>query len=147
VGTGEGALGIDGIDGIGLIKSTDGGATWNLPVDVPGRRFFALSVNPTNGDEVVAATLNGIQKSTDGGATWSTKLQGMAASDIVRIPGAPTHMIATAWDISASNATWTGSIYRSMNGGDTWTKAAGAGAAPFDADTGRISLAVSARTP
>jgi hypothetical protein len=107
VGTGEGALGIDGIDGIGLIKSTDGGATWNLPVAVPGRRSFALNVNPTKADEIVAATLKGIQKSTDGGATWSTKLPGLAATDLVRIPGAPIHLIATAWDISSANATWT----------------------------------------
>jgi hypothetical protein len=34
-----------------------------------------------------------------------------------------------------------------MNGSDTWTRVAGAGTAPFDADTGRISLAVSARAP
>jgi photosystem II stability/assembly factor-like uncharacterized protein len=148
VGTGEGALGIDGINGIGFIKSLDDGATWTLPVAVPGRRFFALNVHPARPAEILAATLAGVQKSVDGGATWTpTSLNTLAATDIVRMPGAPDHLLATSWDIASSNATWTGSIFRSENGGNTWTKVGSPGAAPFGNDTGRLSLAVSAAAP
>ena len=147
VGTGEGALGIDGIDGIGLIKSTDGGATWGLPVSVPGRRFFALSVHPGNAGEIVAATLSGLQKSTDGGKTWKTVLPGVAGTDVVRLPGKPAHLLATVWDITTAQATWNGWIDRSVNGGDTWSRVFDATKASYDSDTGRLALAVSANAP
>lgn len=144
VGTGEGTMGIDGIDGIGLIKSTDGGGTWSLPVTVPGRRFFDLNVHPTNADQVLAATLNGIQKSNDGGQTWNTTLRGLTATQIVRVPAAPTHLLAAVWDIASSNPTWNGFLYRSVDGGDTWARIANQ---PFDADAGRISLAIAKNSP
>lgn len=147
VGTGEGTLGIDGIDGIGLIKSIDGGKTWSLPVSVPGRRFFALTVNAGNGDELVAGTLNGIQKSVDGGTTWKTTLPGFSATEVVRVTGAPTHLLATVWDVIGPQSRGNGFIYRSTNSGDSWTRVGGAGLQPFDQDTGRLSLAVSDKAP
>ena len=139
VGTGEGTLGIDGIDGIGLIVSTDGGGSWSLPITVAGRRFFDLSVHPTIPGEVIAATLNGIQKSTDAGKTWRTTLTGFAATQIVRVPGKPTHLVATVWDILTQTSTSNGLIYRSTNSGDSWTRV---GNQPLDPDAGRLSLAI-----
>ncbi len=142
VGTGEGALGIDGIDGVGLIKSTDGGATWTLPTSVMSSKFFALSVHPTRPEEILAATENGILKSTDGGATWTPKFSQFAGTELVRVPGSPMKILATTWDISSADATWKGFVYRSADAGETWTKVGGAGVAPFDSNTGRLSLAV-----
>ena len=147
VGTGEGALGIDGIDGIGFIKSTDGGATWTLPTAVASAKFFALSVHPTKPDELLAATEDGIAKSTDGGATWTTKLSQFAGTELVRVPGSPSKILATTWDISSATATWKGFVFRSVDGGETWTKIGGAGVAPFNSDTGRMSLAVATSSP
>jgi photosystem II stability/assembly factor-like uncharacterized protein len=147
VGTGEGALGIDGIDGIGFIKSTDGGATWTLPVSVSAAKFFALNVHPTKPDELLAATSAGIQKSTDGGATWKTVLPKYAGTEIARVPGSPAKLLATVWDISSAQPSWNGFIYRSTDGGDSWTKVGGAGTAPFDPDTGRLSLAIAPSAP
>jgi photosystem II stability/assembly factor-like uncharacterized protein len=141
VGTGEGALGIDGIDGIGLIASTDGGNTWSLPVNVPGRRFFDLNVHPTVAEEVVAATLNGIQKSIDGGKNWRTTLSGFSATQVVRVPQQPTHLVAAVWDIAKPDSSGNGFVYRSMDGGDTWTRV---DHQPLDFDAGRISLATAA---
>ena len=146
VGTGEGALGIDGIDGIGLIKSTNQGTTWSLPVSVPGRRFFAVNVHPANSDELLAGTLTGIQKSIDGGKTWKTVLPGFAATEIIRMPGAPTHLLASTWDVVAQNPSWGGSISRSTDSGETWTSVASP-THSLDPDTGRLSLAVSAKAP
>ncbi len=147
VGTGEGALGIDGIDGIGFIRSTDGGVTWSLPVSVLAPKFFDLNVHPANPDELLAATSQGIQKSTDGGSTWKSVFAKYAATAIVRIPGAPSKLIATAWDISSASPTWNGFIVRSADGGETWTVSGGAGTPPFDPDTGRLSIAIAPSSP
>ncbi|HUM02618.1 MAG TPA: hypothetical protein VL084_10040 [Thermoanaerobaculia bacterium] len=147
VGTGEGALGIDGIDGIGFIKSTDGGATWTLPVSVSAGKFFAINVHPTNPNELLAATSAGIQKSIDGGATWKTVFSKYAGTEIARVPGSPAKLLATVWDISSAQPSWNGFVYRSTDGGDTWTEVGGPGKAPFDPDTGRLSLSIAPKAP
>ncbi len=147
VGTGEGALGIDGIDGIGFIKSTDGGTTWTLPVSVSARKFFALSVHPTQPNEILAGTSAGIQRSTDGGITWTTQFSTFAGTELARIPGTPTTILAATWDIIPANATWRGFVHRSTDGGATWTEIGGPNVAPFHADTGRLSLAVASSAP
>jgi photosystem II stability/assembly factor-like uncharacterized protein len=147
VGTGEGALGIDGIDGIGFIRSTDGGATWSLPVSVLAPKFFDLTVHPSKPGELLAATSAGIQKSTDGGDTWKSVFSKYAATAIVRVPGAPSTLLAAVWDISSASPTWNGFIYRSADGGDTWTPSGGTGTAPFDPDTGRLSIAIAPSAP
>jgi photosystem II stability/assembly factor-like uncharacterized protein len=147
VGTGEGALGIDGIDGIGFISSTDAGATWTLPVSVSASKFFALNVHPTHPLEILAATSAGIQKSTDGGATWTTKLSQFYGTELARVPNAPSKILATVWDIGSASASGNGFVFRSTDGGETWTKIGGAGVAPFDGNTGRLSLAIAPSAP
>ncbi len=147
VGTGEGALGIDGIDGIGFISSTDAGATWTLPVSVSASKFFALNVHPTHPLEILAATSAGIQKSTDGGVTWTTKLSQFYGTELARVPNAPSKILATVWDMGSANASGNGFVYRSTDAGETWTKIGGAGVAPFDANTGRLSLAIAPSAP
>jgi hypothetical protein len=147
VGTGEGALGTDAINGIGFIKSTDGGATWGLPVSVSATKFFDLSVHPTNASELLAATTVGIQKSTDGGATWVTKFSTYSGTALARVPGTPATILATVWDIASASPTWKGWVYRSTDSGETWAKVAG-DTAPFSTtDNGRMSIAISASSP
>ncbi|MBL8115327.1 MAG: hypothetical protein JNK60_20765, partial [Acidobacteria bacterium] len=147
VGTGEGALGIDGINGIGFVKSTDAGATWSLPVSVSATKFFEIDVHPTNANEILAATTVGIQKSTDGGATWVTKFSTYAGTDLIRIPGTPSTIVATAWDVTSASPTWKGFGYRSTDSGETWTQVINPGTAPWNADNGRMSLAVAPSAP
>ena len=147
VGTGEGALAIDGIDGIGFISSSDGGTTWTLPVSVSAAKFFALSVHPTNPKEILAATSAGIEKSIDGGLTWSSKLSTYYGTELARVPGCPSKILATVWDAASPDASWNGFIYRSTDGGETWGKVGGAGIPPFDDNVGRLALAVAPSAP
>ena len=142
LGTGEGVFSVDGIDGIGLIRSTDGGATWSLPASGSVPKFFALSVHPTNPNEVLAATSKGILKSTDGGATWQTTFSTHVATALARLPGTPSTVLATTWDLASATPTWNGFIFRSQDGGSNWTKVGGPDVAPFTNDVGRMSIAV-----
>jgi hypothetical protein len=68
-GTGEGNGCQDCLAGQGVLKSTDGGATWVLlgQSTFAGAAFTGLAVN---GQTVVAATNQGLYVSTNGGLTW-----------------------------------------------------------------------------
>lgn len=106
-GTGEGdfyrAL------GAGVLRSTNGGRTWSMRATTPfvGVGFHDLSVDPDDGDRVLAATRNGIFESTDGGATWTSRRATVAYT----ISRGPSEILA---------ATSAG-LLRSTNGGSTWT--------------------------
>ena len=99
---------------IGIMKSTDGGATWNstgLSWGVTNFvRGFKLLMHPTNSSIMYAATNIGIIKTTDGWATWSNVLGGNFR-DIEFKPGTPTTVYATTFD----------RFYRSTNSGSNWT--------------------------
>lgn len=110
--TGDG----DGADtySIGIMKSTDGGATWNttgLTWNVTNFvRGYKLRMHPTNSNIMFVVTNAGIFKTTDGWNTW-TNVQGGSFRDIEFKPGDPTTMYATT-----SN-----SFYRSTNTGTNWS--------------------------
>ncbi len=55
----------------GLLRSTDGGQTWTVVPGLEEQGVMALAVTP-DGDQVAAATGDGVALSTDGGATWQT---------------------------------------------------------------------------
>ena len=73
LGTGE----PNGMPGIGLLTSSDGGATWVLPTEVVANFFYRISVHPEHAGDIVAGTDAGGLRSTDGGATWTGFLQGV----------------------------------------------------------------------
>ncbi len=63
---------------IGVLKSTDGGITWNTTgltyTVTQGRHILRLLINPLNPQIVIAATNNGIWRTTDGGLNWTLSL-------------------------------------------------------------------------
>ncbi|MFZ5551976.1 MAG: PKD domain-containing protein, partial [Bacteroidota bacterium] len=60
---------------IGVLKSTDGGVTWNttgLSWTVnQGRTISRLLINPSNPQVLLAATSNGIYRTANGGTSWA----------------------------------------------------------------------------
>ena len=76
-GTGEGFYNADGVDGNGIMKSTDKGVSWiqltNTAWDPDFRFVNRIVVDPDNDLIVIAATNQGIFKSVDGGENWSKK--------------------------------------------------------------------------
>lgn len=115
--------------GLGVLKSTDGGLTWNTTglnwAVTQGRTVRRLLIDPTNTQIIHAATSNGIYRSTDGGTTF-TQVSTAAARDMEFKPGDPTVIYAS------TSAT----VYRSTNSGQSYVSIYSV------SGSGRLALAV-----
>lgn len=115
----------------GVLKSTNGGITWNTTGLVYSASnmtsIFKLLINPTNNQEILAATSNGVYKTTNGGTTWSL-LSSNLFVDMEYKPGTTNTIYGS---------TNTGRIYLSTNSGSSWPQVYS------NNNAGRIELAVS----
>jgi photosystem II stability/assembly factor-like uncharacterized protein len=70
--TGDNAFGFDSIAGLGVYRSTDGGATWTKGTGVPdGANGFRIAVDPSDPSVAYAATGAGLYRTTDDGVSWT----------------------------------------------------------------------------
>ena len=70
-GTGEGFYNLDSIQGAGIFKSTDGGATWNQLASTANQAFYEVNrLCMPSSSVLLAATRDGIHRSADAGATF-----------------------------------------------------------------------------
>ncbi|MCP4216928.1 MAG: hypothetical protein GY765_19920 [bacterium] len=140
--TGDG----DGADtfSIGILKSTDGGVSWNTTgmgvTEAQSLRFFKLIFHPSNPDIILAVGNGGIYKSTDAGANWARK------SDVYfkDIEVDPSN--ASTWYAS----TYKRGVFKSTDTGESWTQLTVGIPAPVtadDADFRRIAIAVAPSSP
>lgn len=131
--------------GLGILKSVDGGVTWQetgltWTFDV-ARAVLALKMDPTNSNILWAATSEGLYKTTDGGTNWTLSHASLMAMDVVVDPYDPQ----TVWVSHGQlNSTPDPGIYRSTDGGATWTQLGGG--LPT-ANFGRTPLALSVTSP
>jgi len=102
---------------IGVLKSTDGGSTWNttgLTFTLQnGEMVNKMILDPNNNNTIIAATTDGVYKTTNGGTTWSTQLSNISFIDLEYKPGSFSTLYG---------ATKNGYIYVSTNSGSTWTQ-------------------------
>ncbi len=109
--------------GEGVLKSTDGGATWSHANDGLGNLYVGtLFMHPENPDILLAGTGNnqyyqgqGVYLTTDGGASWQRTLR-------------DDNINAVEFATSDPNIAYAGSagaIYRSADGGRTWQRLSG----------------------
>lgn len=123
---------------IGVLKSTDGGDTWQATgLDWAVTKFARISkmvMHPTDANTLLVATYGGIYKTTNGGVSWNL-VGGFASNDDVRDiefhPTNPNIVYAT-----------TTSVYKSTDGGNTFTQATGVGSADD-----RVKIAVTPSNP
>jgi len=116
----------DGDDyyGIGLLKSTNGGTSWNTTglAWTPSQYDIvnALLINPTDTNSLILAATDGIYKSFNGGATFTHVLSGNNFMQLVYNPTDTNVIYATTYYNYGTGAN--AQIWRSANAGSTWTQ-------------------------
>ena len=161
VGTGEANIRNDIIDGHGVYFSPDAGATWkSIGLNDVGQ-ISKIVVDPNNPNTVFVAAIGhawgpnkerGLFKTTDGGQHWKKVLfvnDSTGVTDVIFKPGNPEVMFAATWKVMRRPWTLidggkTSAIYKSTDGGDTWTKVT---KGLPSGNIGRIAFATSKSNP
>ncbi len=163
VGTGEADMRSDIAQGDGMYKSTDGGKSFAHIGLGDSQQIGRILVDPRDADRVLVAALGhpygpnterGVFLSSDGGRIWQRVLyrdENTGAIDLAFKPGDPRIVYATLWqtrrppwDVYPPSHGPGSGLYRSTDGGGTWTEIRGRG---FPAGPGRIGLAVAPSRP
>lgn len=104
------------VQGEGVYKSVDGGASWGLVLENESSAHIA--VDPTNPQVLYVGVWKGVSKTTDGGASWQTSQEGLTAeATIKKVVVAPTNPRR----VFAVSEFWIfGDSYESADGGVSW---------------------------
>ena len=160
VGTGENNASRSSYAGIGMLKTTDNGTSWEVKGLEDSHHIGKILINPNNPEEVVVGvtghlytpnTERGIYRSEDGGDSWEQVLFVNETSGIIDMSIVPNDFniqYAAAWqkDRKAWNFSGNGSssgIYKSTDAGKTWAlTSTDESSFPTGTGVGRIGLAV-----
>jgi photosystem II stability/assembly factor-like uncharacterized protein len=164
VGSGEADMRSDIAQGDGMYKSIDGGKSWTKIGLGDSQQIARIAIHPSNPDLVYVAALGhpygpnaerGLFRSKDGGKTWQRILSrndsDTGAVDVKLDPSNPNTIYAALWQTRRtpwsiyppSNGPGSG-LFKSTDGGDSWTEIKGHG---FAEKPGRIGIAVAASQP
>jgi len=161
VGMGSACIRGNTSPGDGIYRSTDAGKTWKRVGLEEGGQVGRIVVHPTNADVVYAAVLGhafgpnearGVYRSRDGGEKWERVLyvsDRAGAVDLALDPNNPRNLFAGMWQ--AVRRPWAlisggedSGLYRTTDGGDTWTELTEGLPAGIK---GKIGVTVSAAKP
>ena len=116
---------------LGVMKSTNGGVTWNttgLSFMDSSTRSNDIFINPNDSNMLWVATNNGVYKTSDAGVTWTNKLSGNV-KDLKIKPN----------DYSTLYAVKNKKFFKSTDFGETFAQVTTAG---MPANTRRMAIAV-----
>lgn len=124
----------------GVMKSIDGGLTWNFtglnPEVADKFKIGKLIIHPEDSDTLLCAVNKGIYKTVDAGLNWKLKESG----DFFDLEVHPSK--SNYWYASLSK----NGVYRSTDSGETWSRLTKGLPLPGN-DIGRIAIAVSESSP
>jgi len=143
--------------GDGVYRSDDGGKSWKNMGLKTSEHIGRIVIDPRDSNVVFVAAQGplwsaggerGLYKTTDGGKTWKAVIsisENTGVTDVVLDPSNPDTMYAAAWQrrrhfYTLVNGGPESALYKSVDGGNTWTKLR-SGLPP--GDLGRIGIDVS----
>ena len=122
-----------GTYGIGILKSSDGGATWTQVMTKTSSQLFGIQMlkfDPTNSNTIYACATDGLYRSTNNGGSWSQILSKIYVTDVSINPSNTDEVVAAVGNMTNADK----GVYRTTNGSNaspTWTKIASALPASF----------------
>jgi len=145
VGTGEGCVRNSASWGDGIYKSTDGGDTFTSMGLNDSHHIARVVTHPADPNIVYVAAQGhlwgynrerGVFKTMDGGKTWRKLAGGLptddhtGAGDLMMDPANPQVLYANMWERIRKPYTFesggpNGGLYKTTNGGESWTKLGG----------------------
>ena len=142
VGGGEKTVRGNVSHGYGIYKSLDAGRTWEHKGLSDSHRIPRIRIHPRNPDHVYAALMGhlsgpnderGIYRSMDGGESWERILfisDEVGFVDLAMDPSNPRVLYASAWRVirtpySLESGGEGSGIWKSTDGGDTWSEVTG----------------------
>ena len=160
IGTGETCIRGNILPGDGVYRSRDAGATWEHIGFAESHGVSKIRIHPTDPAIVYVASFGkygvpseerGVFRSTDGGDTWERVLfrdERTGAIDIVIDRNNPDVLYASLWEAFRKEYTMSSGgpgsgMFKSVDGGDTWTEITRNAGMPAEGVVGRIGLAVS----
>ncbi len=164
IGTGETQLRGNIMQGDGVYKSTNGGGTWNHVGLAETQNVSRIRIHPSDCNTVWVGAFGvhsapnperGVYKTTDGGESWEQTLyrdDRSGAVDISVHPDNPNIVYAALWE--AWRKSWGMSsggpgsgLFRSLDGGESWTEITRNPGLPQEGLVGKIGVAVSPVDP
>ena len=150
--------------GYGMWKSEDAGKTWQSLGLENSRHIPRIRIHPKNPDLVYAAVMGdlyqpteerGVYRSKDGGKTWEKILfanENAGAVDLIMDPTNPRILYASTWRIrrtpySLESGGEGSDLWKSTDGGDTWTQLTGQENGLPEGTRGIIGVTVSPANP
>ncbi len=160
IGTGETCIRGNILPGDGVYRSRDAGETWEHVGFRDSHGISKIRIHPTNPDIIFVASFGkysaeseerGVFRSTDGGDTWERVLfrdTRTGAIDLVIDRNDPNVLYAALWEAFRKEYTMSSGgegsgMFKSTDGGDTWTEMTRNPGMPQEGVVGRIGIAVS----
>ena len=160
IGTGETCIRGNILPGDGVYRSRDGGETWEHIGFRESHGIAKIRIHPTDPDIVYVASFGkygvpseerGVFRSTDGGDSWERVLfrdERTGAIDIAIDRNNPDVLYASLWEAFRKEYTMSSGgpgsgMFKSVDGGTTWTEITRNPGMPPEGVVGRIGVAVS----
>ena len=160
IGTGETCIRGNILPGDGVYRSRDAGETWEHVGFAESHGISKIRIHPTDPDIIYVASFGkygvtseerGVFRSTDGGDSWERVLfrdERTGAIDLALDRNNPDVLYVSLWEAFRKEYTMSSGgpgsgMFKSVDGGDTWTEITRNPGMPQEGVVGRIGLAVS----